>query len=191
MIVLGGPELRVSAQVDVNPPELFRAPPQSNWLIAHCKPRQEKLLCNELAWNGIPRGMFMERRLRRYPGHGVRETLVPLLGGYVFCIGDWDTREMLYRTERVVRIIIPHNPVQLAQELQMLARLIELSEGPLEVNPEIVAGSLVTITRGTLAGMIGVVVRRKGISQLVVNLSVLGTSVAVELPAETAVSLDA
>lgn len=190
MIVLGGVELKVSGVIDTNPPDLFAAPPEQGWMIAHCKPRQEKLLCAELAWRKVPRGIFYERRIRRYPGKGTQESLVPLIGGYIFCVGDQQARELIYRTDRVVRILTVPRPVELAQQLNLLAALVTRTEGPLMVKPEIVTGTLVTLTRGTFAGCMGVVVRRKGVCQLVVNLTVLGTSVAVELPAETAESLD-
>lgn len=190
MIVLGGTELRVSGLVDCDPPGLFHVPPERSWLIAHSKPRQEKCLCRALTLAQIPRGIFLERRIKRYPGKGLSETLIPLLGGYVFCIGGHAEREMIYRTERVARIIPVPNGTQLAQQVQMLALVLERSQGALQVRPEIVAGTVVTIIRGTMAGLMGVVQRRKGRAQLVVNLSVLGTSVAVELPAETAEALE-
>ena len=98
---------------------------------------------------------------------------------------------MIYRTERVVRILPVPRPGELAQQLNLLAALVARTPGPLMVKPEIVPGSLVTLTRGAFSGCTGVVVRRKGSCFLVVNLSVLGTSVGVELPAETAESLDA
>ena len=191
MIVLGGVELQVSGVVDTNPVNLFAAPPETGWLIAHCKPRQEKLLCAELAWRKVPRGIFYERRIRRYPGKGTQEHLVPLIGGYIFCVGDFHTRELIYSTGRVVHILNVPRPRELAQQLSLLAALVTRTTGPLIVKPEIVPGKLVTLTKGTLAGCMGVVVRRKGVSQLVVNLTVLGTSVAVELPVETAECLDA
>ena len=190
MIILGGVELQVSGVVDANPKTLFAMPPESGWMIAHCKPRQEKLLCAELIWRQVPRGIFYERRLRRYFGKGTQESLVPLLGGYVFCVGNQATRELIYRTERVVRILAVPRPLELAQQLNLLAALVTRTHGPLLIKPEIVTGALVTLTRGTFAGCMGVVVRRQGTCQLVVNLSVLGTSVAVELPAETAETLD-
>jgi len=191
MIAHAGKELRISGQIDCDPAGLFHVPPERDWLIAHCKPRQEKCLCRELSQRGIPRGIFLERRLRRYPGKGTSESLVPLLGGYVFCIGNQAEHETIYRTERVARIIRVVDSNRLAQQLQMLALLLERTEGPMEVRPDIVVGTVVTITRGTLAGLSGVVVRRKASAQLVVNLTVLGTSVAVELPVETAELLDA
>jgi transcription antitermination factor NusG len=190
MIILGGIELKVSGVVDTDPADLFAAPPEQGWLIAHCKPRQEKLFCAELTWRGIPRGIFYERRVRRYPGKGTHESLVPLIGGYVFCVGNYAERDLIYRTGRVVRLLAVPRQVELAQQLNLLAALVARSSGPLVVKPEIVPGTLVTLTRGTFSGCTGIVVRRKGTCQLVVNLSVLGTSVGVELPAETAESLD-
>lgn len=189
MIILAGSELRVSGVVDTNPPTLFADPPERGWLIAHCKPRQDKLLCADLSARGIPRGIFYERRVRRYPGKGTQESLVPLLGGYVFCVADREGQERIYRTDRVVRIIPVPRPLELAQELHLLATLVSRTSGPLVVKPELVPGTLVTLTRGTFAGCMGVVVRRKGVCELVVNLTVLGTSVGVELPAEMAESL--
>lgn len=180
------PSLRIDGVVDCNPPELFQMPPSTGWLVAHCKPRQEKAFCRELELGGIPRGIFYQRRIRSYPGKGKQESLIPLLGGYVFCLGNEDERDTLFRSGRVVHVMVPRDPAALAHELHQLALLVTRSDGPLLVNPEIMPGTLVTITQGTLSGLSGVVIRRKGVSQLFVNLTLLGTSVSVELPAETA-----
>ena len=112
MILAHGNDLKISGVVDANPADLFAAPPENGWMVAHCKPRQDKLLCSELTWRGVPRGIFYERRVRRYLGKGAQEFLVPLLGGYVFCVGDFATRELIYRTDRVVRIIPVPRPAR-------------------------------------------------------------------------------
>ena len=167
--------------------------PAGPWLVAHARPRQDKLLAAYLAKRGPPGVQFLEKRTRRYPGKGVQVSEIPLMSGYVFVAGSDEAFDVLYASERIVRILRVPDPVQLRQDLLDLARLITTVPGPLEVRPELQAGMRVQLSEGSLAGLSGVIVRRSGMSELVVNVHMLGTSVAVRCPAigATAVTVEA
>ncbi len=157
--------------------------PDGPWLVAHAKPRQDKLLAAYLSKRGQPGVQFLEQRTRRYPGKGVQVSEIPLLGGYLFIAGGDDCFDILYESQRLVRIMRVPNPDQLRQDLIDLARLITTVPGPLEVRPELQAGMRVQLTEGSLAGLSGVIVRRAGVDELVVNVHMLGTAVAVRCSA--------
>ena len=160
--------------------------PAGPWLVLHVKPRQEKQLIKDLRRLPFPGLCFFERRLRHYPGKGTQESILPLLNGYLFVNASREQREPFYDTQRVVRIIDVPQPAKLTSDLQNLCRLIGAATSPLIVRPELVVGKSVTVTQGTFTGCTGVVQRRERTYELVVNLDMLGRSVAVTLPAEFA-----
>ena len=156
------------------------------WLVVHAKPRQEKCLARDAQHYGIRGCLFLERRVRNYPGKGSQTSLVPLLGPYVFLALDRDVRELLFRTERCVRLIEVRRPEILTADLRAMKMLFQAALGPIMVRPEIIPGNRVLIRSGTLSGITGVVTHRKGVAELVINLPLLGTSVSTTLPAEWA-----
>jgi len=182
----GNVQVTVTGTVEGWPQGFLQNLPSQDWLVLHCLPRQEKKLAAELKVRGIPGCIFFERRVRRYPGKGVQESLVPLLGSYLFVVASALRKDAIYDTKRVLRIIDVPRPAELANDLKALTLLVGSAQGPLVVRPEIIAGMRVAITVGTFAGCEGIVVRRQGLCELVVNIPLLGTSVAVNLPAEAA-----
>lgn len=172
-------ERQSSGELDGWPEGQLDALPGGSWLVVHARPRQEKCLARQLRLIGTSCLLFLERRVHRYPGKGTQICMVPLMPGYLFVPGGGAQREALYETGRVVRLIEVHHADELRQDLIDLAKLVTKVDMPLIVRPELQPGHRVELTRGMLSGMSGVVVRRKGRCELVVNVHMLGTSVAV------------
>ena len=160
--------------------------PDDQWVVVHTYPRQEKKVITLLQQLKLPGCAFFERRLRHYPGKGTQESLIPLIPGYLFVASGRNERDLIYNTQRVVRIIDVPQPKELALDLRHLITLITATSAPLIVCPELLPGKLVIITTGTFTGCSGIIVRRSHDFELVVNLRLLGTSVAVTLPADYA-----
>ena len=160
--------------------------PDGPWLVLHVKPRQEKRLIEALRQLPFPGLCFFERRLRHYPGKGTQESILPLLSGYLFVNADREQRQPFFDTQRVVRILDVTQPAKLTSDLRSLCQLVGVATSPLVVRPELVVGKAVTVTQGTFTGCTGVIQRRERTYELVVNLEMLGQSVAVTLPAEFA-----
>lgn len=179
----GSSRERAAGLVEDWPIGFGAALPDGPWLVLHVRPRQEKQLIKRLRTLPYPGLCFFERRLRHYPGKGTQESLVPLLSGYLFVNAGREQRQALFDTRRVVRILDVPQPALLADDLRQLRRLVGAATSPLVVRPELAAGRAVTVTQGTFAGCTGVVQRRERDYELVVNLEMLGQSVAVTLPA--------
>jgi transcription antitermination factor NusG len=160
--------------------------PEDRWLVVHAYPRQEKKVIEALRARHLPGVAFFERRLRHYPGKGTQESLIPLIAGYLFVVGGRAEYDELYATRRIVRLIEVPRPRELVNDLRHLIALVTASGTPLVVRPELAPGKRIAITSGTFAGCSGVIARRHHDYELVVNLELLGTSVAVTLPAEYA-----
>jgi hypothetical protein len=176
--------VNAQAQVQSWPPGLLTDPSASpDWLVAHVKPKQEKLLAGELRQRALPGALFLKVHVRRYPGKGPQTSLVPILPGYLFAVDAPGAKEALYASGRVVRLLPVTRPDELRQDIHDLARLLTANPGPVLVRPELQPGSRVVLGCGTLAGCAGVVLRRQGLCEIVVNVRMLGTSVAVQCSA--------
>ena len=178
--------ITTSGHVEEWPTGFCKAPPTDHWLVVHAKPRQDKQVIRDLQALRLPGCAFFERRIRHYPGKGKQESLVPLLGGYVFVNANEVQKQDIYATGRAVRIIDVRNPKVLASDLISLCALITATTAPLMVRPEIVPGKRITIVRGVFSGCSGIVAKRQNQIELIVNLELLGHSVSTALPAEFA-----
>ena len=173
--------------------EMYRWPlgfgetlPSQHWQVLHSLPRQDKQLIADLKRRSIAGVAFYENRVRRYL-KSTQSFQVPLLGGYVFAYIPRERRHDVYETGRIVRIIDVTDPLRLTHDLEALGKLLEaVGERRVSVRPEIVVGKIVMITSGMFAGCTGIVQRRKANTELVVNLPVLGQSVATNIPLEMA-----
>lgn len=174
----------ISGHIEEWPQGFSDALPVADWLAVLAPPRQDKLLCSGLRIRRIPGLMFYERRTRRYAKKGVQEYLVPLLGAWAFVHAA--DRDRIWETERVARILPVRREDLFVRELGDLIALLRRGGGPPVVNPGLVVGTRVRITRGAMAGLCGVVQRRRDHTRLMVSLTALGTTVSVELPADAA-----
>lgn len=178
----------VSGHIEAWPAGFLSALPTQHWTAILAPPRQDKLLVSALRQRDIHGLMLYERRLHRYPGKGSAEHLVPLLGAWAF-VHDCSP-EQAWATGRVVRMLQVRQEAEFVRDLNDMITLLQACAASPVVRPELVVGTRVRIAAGTLAGLYGVVVRRRGHARLVVNLVALGTSVSVELPAESAESAE-
>ncbi len=177
---------RLQGEIQAWPAELADRLPDGPWTVVHVKPRQEKLLAGNLRYFGLPSLLFLEHRERIYIRQGRQTSLVPLLPGYLFVHAGEEAYHHMYATERVVRLITVRRPEDLCRDLADLIALVRHADTPLLVRPELAPGMAVVLTAGSMAGVRGVIERRKGRLELVVNVRMLGTSVAVACAAADA-----
>jgi transcription antitermination factor NusG len=167
-------------EADTYPPGLFEL--EMPWLVAHVRSRQEKALARYLHSFGVPFYLpQMEKRIRR-AGRTV-VSFLPLFGGYLFFRGAAEERLRAQRSDLVVSVLEAPDQAALAAELQQLHAL-QVGRGRLIPHPYIAPGDFVTITEGAFAGYRGIVVREKGQERLVVSVSMIRQSVAVEIDRE-------
>ena len=83
----------------------------------------------------------------------------------------------------IVGILEPLDQVEIAQELRQLHAL-QLTDAQLQPHPFVAPGDAVLITEGAFAGYRGVVVKEKGTMRLIVSVSFIRQSVALEIDRE-------
>jgi transcriptional antiterminator NusG len=170
-------------EIDILPEEIFSlASDAFPWGVAHVRSRQEKVLARHLADHGIAFYLPLTEA-RRTSGGRTLTSHLPLFHGYVFHRATLAQRDLLWRSNVVANLIDVDDQQELAAELAQL-RQLQLAGASLKTYHELVPGQPVRIESGPFAGYQGVVVRGKARDRLIVSISLLRQSVAVELDRE-------
>jgi len=166
-------------EADLFPDDLFALSAAAfPWHVAHVRSRQEKVLARRLREHGVPFYLpqierVIERSSRRFRSY------VPLFAGYVFFRGAAEARDAAVRSGVVARIVSVEDQELLGAQLEQIRRL-QLAGASFEVYEELSPSDIVTITEGPFRGYTGAVVRSGRGDRLVVALTLLRKSVAVE-----------
>jgi transcription antitermination factor NusG len=149
------------------------------WWAVYTKARQEKSLARDLLRQSIP--FFLPTIVKRSVVRGRRiRSQLPLFGGYLFLFAKEDERVQCLTTNRVSQLIPVHDQDQLQSDLRQVHRLIA-SDAPLTVESKLAPGRRVRIQSGSLMGLEGVVVARRGGDRLLVAVNFLQQGVSVAL----------
>jgi len=149
------------------------------WYVLHAKPRREKKVAGCCAELGIRHYLPLRRSITRSGGRVFRFD-VPLFPGYVFCCCDWGGRHQILRTNHVANLLEVGDEPQLLHELQNIYLALAANAG-LVPCAHLERGARVRVVRGPLTGAEGTIVRRRSEFSLVMSVSMLGSSVAVEI----------
>ena len=153
--------------------------PDGTWRVLHVKPRAEKSLARKLLGRG--RRFFLPLYRHQWQkGRRSFNSYLPLFPGYVFLHGDESDRLATLATGLVVRVLAVENQAGMKDDLMRVhARMA--SGAPVEPGTDLPEGSEVEITRGSLAGMQGRVLRRNGQCRFVVEVQFIRSAVSIEL----------
>jgi transcription antitermination factor NusG len=114
------------------------------------------------------------------PTGRVRMSYIPLFGGYVFLCGDEAARYRAMTTNCISRCLDVDDGEQLFHDLRQVHRLIQ-SDTPMTPESRIQPGTPVRIRSGSLAGMEGIVVKRRGMDRLLVVVKFLQQGASIQL----------
>jgi transcription antitermination factor NusG len=156
---------------------------ERHWLAVYTQPRHEKTVRDHLEAKAIE--VFLPIAIERSQWKDRRVTLeVPAFPGYVFVRTPLHERASVFSTPGVVRILsFNGRPASIdAAEIEAL-RLCHLEGVLFEPHPFAAIGERVRVRAGTLEGLEGVVIRRKSGLRLVLSMSLINQSVAVEIEA--------
>jgi transcription antitermination factor NusG len=166
-------------EVEMSHPDLFDLSKTGfPWWVAHTRSRQEKALARFLLPLEIPFYVPQVRKETRRRGRSL-VSFLPLFPGYVFFRGSARDRLAAFRSGLLVAILEVENQDLLHTELAQLRRLQE-SGADLLLQQEFQAGDLVRIKEGPFSGYSGVVIRDQGRLRLLVSITMLRKTVAVE-----------
>lgn len=165
---------------DVFPEGLFAI--EAPWRVAYVRSRREKALARYLAQHEIAHYLPQHEKRVRREGRTITSFL-PLFPGYIFFKGsDHDTARAL-QSHVVVSLLAPPDQPAFDAELRQLYEL-QRTNGRLTPHPHLHAGDAVLITEGVFAGYRGVIARERNTERLIVSVSFIRQSVAVEIDRE-------
>ena len=167
--------------LSTNPAPSFLFPLDvKKWAVAWTKSKCEKALAEHLDQHSIPNYLPMSIRRRVYGGR-IRQSLIPVFSGYVFFDAAVATdRSVIFSSRHAADILYPSDEIELQQDLANLARALQ-SDGSLRESRASQIGRVVTISRGTLKGLTGEIVRLGNEARLIVRVRFLSKAAELEI----------
>ena len=152
-----------------------------HWFAVYTTCRHEKRVARNLEQRQIEHFLPIYRTQHTWKD-GSRATLdLPLFPGYVFVHIDLHDRVGVLEVPGVVSMIGSARQPAPLPDLEVEALQAGLDPTKAEPHPLLTVGQRVRIKRGALAGVEGIVVRKKTGLQVVVTLSLLMQSIAIEI----------
>jgi transcription antitermination factor NusG len=166
-------------EVEMSHPNLFELSAADRpWWVAHTRSRQEKALARYLLPLEIPFYVPQREKKARRSGRE-RVSYLPLFPGYVFFRGTAGERHATLRSGLLVGVLEVQDQGLLQGELAQL-RMLQESGAELVPHDELHPGDFVQIMEGPFTGYSGVVLRGQARLRLVVSITMLRKTVAVE-----------
>jgi transcription antitermination factor NusG len=150
-----------------------------DWFALYVRSRHEKAVAQALFAKGFESCLPLTRTPRTWSD---RRAVVeePVFPGYVFCKFDSIARTPILRTSGVVRIVGAGTDLVPLGELAAL-QVLERTKASVEQWPYVEKGDRVYIEAGPLSGLSGIVTECKKGLRVLVSVSLLQRTVAVEV----------
>ncbi len=157
----------------------------SHWYALYTRPRHEKQVLDELSNKAID-AFLPTYKVRRRWSDRYKIIEEPLFKNYLFVHVDFDRR--YYDTLRpygaVSFVTFDGKPAQIPDdEIDSIRRLVT-SQLPYDPHPYLKIGRRVRVRSGPLEGCEGILIRKKGLARLVLNVNLLQQSVSAEVDAD-------
>ena len=151
------------------------------WYALMIRPRLEKVVAKNLREKGYEEYLPLSRSKRRWSDR-MKTVTTPLFPGYLFCKFDIQDRLPILVVPGVLSIVgigkapatIPESQISLLQ--QVISSGMQCGPWPFAQ-----VGQSVSVERGPLAGLKGIVIEHKSSLRLVLSLPLLQRAVAVEM----------
>jgi transcription antitermination factor NusG len=161
------------------------------WFAVYTSPRHEKRVSQHLGLNDIEHYLPLYQTKRKWR-NGLNVTLdLPLFPSYLFVHIDQSERVRVLQVPGVLSLVggTGRQPAPMPEtEISVLRSGLPLRNA--EPHPLLTAGQRARIRSGALAGMEGVVVRRKNGLRVVLTMELIQRSVAVEVDETELETLD-
>jgi transcription antitermination factor NusG len=151
------------------------------WFAVQTRPRHEKVVHTQLQTKGYETFMPTYRARRRWADR-VKVVVLPLFEGYVFCRLDLARSARVITTQGVIGIVSMAGAPAVIEDAEIAAlQQIVASSLEMEPWPFLRVGQRVRIETGPLAGVEGILESMDRQSRIIVSITLLQRSVAVEL----------
>lgn len=153
----------------------------SPWFALSVKSRYEKTVANFLENRGYESFLPLYKARRQWSDR-IKETEVPLFPGYLFCRFDIHNRLPILMIPGVQHVVGGAQLPTPIDDIEMIALQTVIQTGmSRQPWPFLQIGDRVKIECGSLAGVEGILLQIKGRHRLVLSVSLLQRSVAVDI----------
>ena len=155
----------------------------SSWWAVYTRHQHEKAVAQVLSTKGFEVFLPLYDCVRRWKDRNKTLSL-PLFPCYVFVRGGMNRRLQVVTTPGIHTILYSGERLAFIpnDEIDSIRRAVN-SPTRVEPHPFLRCGEMVRVTRGSLEGVVGVLVRKKSLFRLVLSVEMLAQSVSVEIDA--------
>jgi transcription antitermination factor NusG len=153
------------------------------WYAIYARHQHEKIVAQILTSKGFEVLLPLYQSVRRWKDR-TKTLSLPLFPCYVFLKGGLERRLDILTTPGIYALVSSAgrpSPIP-SVEIEAIRRTIE-SGAPIEPHPFLKCGDLVRVKCGPLAGVQGILVRKKNLYRLIISVEMLGQAAAVEVDA--------
>lgn len=153
----------------------------SSWWALYTRHQHEKMVADMLTLKGFEVFLPLYESVRRWKDR--KKTLaLPLFPCYVFVRGDLRRKLQVVTTPGVHMVLRRGEKIAVVpdSEIEAIQRAVE-GQFAVEPHPFLQCGTVVRVKRGSLEGVQGILIRKKGLHRLVLSVDMLAKSVAVEI----------
>jgi len=156
---------------------------ESPWYAIYTRHQHEKTVAQILTGKGFSTFLPLYATTHHWKDRTKALTL-PLFPCYVFLKGGIERRLQINTTPGIYGLVSSAGqPAAIPDfEIEAIRRVVD-SGTRVEIHPYLKCGSWVRVKCGPLAGIEGILVRKKNVSRLVLNVKILGTAAAIEVAA--------
>jgi transcription antitermination factor NusG len=155
-----------------------------NWFAVYTTPRHEKHVSDMLAERHVETFLPLYRTNRQWKKSRPVSLELPLFPSYLFVRIGRQARGAVLSTPGVLSIVGSAREPWALPDLEIEALRSGLLERKIEPHPYLVVGEKVRIKAGVMAGVEGVLIRKKNDLRVVLSLDMIMQSVAVEVEAD-------
>ena len=176
--------------LNASPSEGMTARCELPWYALQCWVRKEGMIASRLEGQGFECFLPKYKSIREWSDRK-KEVEQPLFPGYVFCRFEYSQRRPVVVTPGVLQVVgCGRAPVPVENREMEALQLAVSSQVQSQPWPYLEMGERVRIHTGKLAGLEGILVNFKGNHRVVLSVSLLQRSVALEVDLAWVVSLD-
>lgn len=151
------------------------------WYAVQVRSRKEAHIATQIQGHGIECLLPLYKSVRKWSDR-IKELEHPLFPGYLFCKFDFQNRRPVVTTPGVIQVVGYGRTAIPVPELEIQALQLAISSGmPKQPWPYLEVGQRVRVIYGTLTGLEGILVNMKGNHRVVLSVSLLQRSVAMEV----------
>ena len=151
------------------------------WYALHVHARKEQLVASQLQNRSLECFLPTYKSLRKWSDR-TKEMQQALFPGYVFCRFDYENRHPVVMTTGVTQVVGTGKVAIPIADSEIEALQVAVSSGvPAQPWPYLRTGEYVQVNYGHLAGLQGILVNFKGNHRVVLSVTLLQRSLALEV----------